>query len=77
MERAIKKKNCSTKPANTAGSIQHQRGTTTSENRTPLATKGFAVIHAGNKDGQEPSKTLAKQNIDENVDSFPVRARLV
>ena len=66
MERAIKKKNCNTKPANAAGPIQHQRGTTTSENRTSLATKGFAVIHVGNKEGQKPSKTLGKQNIDEN-----------
>ena len=64
MERAIKKKNCNTKPANAAGPIQHQRGTTTSENRTSLATKGFAVIHVGNKEGRKPSKTLGKQNID-------------
>ena len=53
MERAIKKKNCNTKPANAAGPIQHQRDTTTSENRTSLATKGFAVIHVGNKEGQK------------------------
>ena len=66
MERAIKKKNCNTKPAYAAGPIQHQRGTTTSENRTSLATKGFAEIHVGNKEGQKPSKTLGKQNIDEN-----------